>query len=170
MTYNVNEKKDGKITVEFNLNADEWEAEVQNAYERNKGKYKLDGFRQGKIPRKVLEKTYGDFLFYEDALNAACDKHFFDMLDKETEIKAVDYPDISVTNVSKDGVSWVATITLVPDVTLGKYDGIEVAKTKVSVSAKEVDEKLAELQEKQARFVDVNDRKAKNGDLVNTIH
>ena len=52
----LNEKKDGKITVDFNLNADEWEAEVQKAYERNKGKYKLDGFRQGKIPRKVLEK------------------------------------------------------------------------------------------------------------------
>ena len=167
MTYKVNEKKDGKITVDFNLNADEWEAEIQNAYERNKGKYKLDGFRQGKIPRKVLEKTYGDFLFYEDALNAACDKHFFDMLDKETEIKAVDYPDISVTSVSKDGVSWVATITLVPDVTLGKYEGIEVTKTKVSVTAKEVDEKIASLQEKQARFVDVTDRKAKSGDLVN---
>ncbi len=167
MTYKVNEKKDGKITVDFSLNADEWEAEVQKAYEKNKGKYKLDGFRQGKIPRKVLEKTYGEFIFYEDALNTVCDNSFFDMLEKEKEIKAVDYPDISVTSVSKDGVSWVATITLVPDVTLGKYEGIEVVKTKVSVTEKEVDAKLKELQEKQARFVDVNDRKAKIGDLVN---
>lgn len=167
MTYKVNEKKDGKITVDFSLNADEWEAEVQKAYEKNKGKYKLDGFRQGKIPRKVLEKTYGEFIFYEDALNAVCDNSFFDMLEKEKDIKAVDYPDISVTSVSKDGVSWVATITLVPDVTLGKYEGIEVTKTKVSVTEKEVDAKLKELQEKQARFVDVNDRKAKMGDLVN---
>lgn len=167
MTYKVNEKKDGKITVDFSLNADEWEAEVQKAYEKNKGKYKLDGFRQGKIPRKVLEKTYGEFIFYEDALNTVCDNSFFDMLEKEKEIKAVDYPDISVTSVSKDGVSWVATITLVPDVTLGKYEGIEIAKTKVSVTEKEVDAKLKELQEKQARFVDVNDRKAKMGDLVN---
>lgn len=167
MTYKVNEKKDGKITVDFSLNADEWEAEVQKAYEKNKGKYKLDGFRQGKIPRKVLEKTYGEFIFYEDALNTVCDNSFFDMLEKEKEIKAVDYPDISVTSVSKDGVSWVATITLVPDVTLGKYEGIEVTKTKVSVTEKEVDAKLKELQEKQARFVDVTDRKAKMGDLVN---
>ena len=167
MTYKVNEKKDGKITVDFSLNADEWEAEIQKAYEKNKGKYKLDGFRQGKIPRKVLEKTYGDFLFYEDALNAVCDRSFFEMLEKETDIHAVDYPDVSVTSVSKDGVSWVATITLVPDVTLGKYTGIEVTKSKVTVSAKEVDEKLKALQEKQARFVDVTDRKAKTGDLVN---
>lgn len=167
MTYKVNEKKDGKITVDFSLNADEWEAEVQKAYEKNKGKYKLDGFRQGKIPRKVLEKTYGDFIFYEDALNTVCDNSFFDMLEKEKDIKAVDYPDISVKNVSKDGVEWVATITLVPDVTLGKWTGIEVAKTKVSVTEKEVNEKLKELQEKQARFVDVKDRPAKMGDLVN---
>ena len=167
MTYKVNEKKDGKITVDFSINADEWEAEVQKAYEKNKGKYKLDGFRQGKIPRKVLEKTYGEFLFYEDALNSVCDNSFFEMLEKETDIHAVDYPDISVKNVSKDGVEWVATITLVPDVTLGKYEGIEIAKSKVSVTEKEVDAKLAELQEKVARYVDVTDRPAKMGDLVN---
>ena len=119
MTYNIGEKKDGKLIVEFKLNADEWEAEVQKAYERNKGKYKLDGFRQGKIPRKVLEKNYGEFLFYEDALSVACDNCFFEMLEKEKDIQAVDYPDISVKNVSKDGVEFVATITLLPEVTLG---------------------------------------------------
>lgn len=167
MTYKLGEKKDGKIIVEFSLNADEWEAEVQKAYEKNKGKYKLDGFRQGKIPRKVLEKTYGEFMFYEDALNSVCDSSFFEMIEKETSIQAVDYPDISVQNVGKEGVSWIATITLLPEVELGKYEGIEISKTKVSVSEKEVDEKIKALQEKQARFVDVKDRPAKMGDLVN---
>ena len=167
MTYKVKEKKNGKVTVEFSLNADEWDAEVQKAYEKNKGKYKLDGFRQGKIPRKVLEKTYGEFLFYEDALNTVCDNSFFDMLEKEPDIHAVDYPDVSVTSVGKDGATWVATITLVPEVTLGKYTGISVEKEKVSVTEKEVDAKLKELQDKQARFVDVKDRAAKMGDLVN---
>ena len=167
MTYKIGEKKDGKLTVDFKLNADEWEAEIEKAYQKNKGKYKLDGFRQGKIPRKVLEKTYGEFLFYEDALNTVCDRTFFEMLEKETDIHAVDYPDISVKNVGKEGVEWVATITLVPEVTLGKYTGIEVSKSKVSVTEKEVTAKLEELQEKQARFVDVKDRPAKMGDLVN---
>lgn len=167
MTYKLGEKKDGKLIVEFSLNADEWEAELQKAYEKNKGKYKLDGFRQGKIPRKVLEKTYGEFLFYEDALSVVCDNSFFEMLEKEKDIQAVDYPDISVQNVAKEGVSWIATVTLMPEVELGKYEGIEIAKTKVSVSEKEVDEKLKALQEKQARFVNVTDRAAKMGDLVN---
>ena len=167
MTYTIGEKKNGKLTVEFKLNAAEWEAEVEKAYQKNKGKYKLDGFRQGKIPRKVLEKTYGEYVFYEDALNAFCDNSFFDFLEKEKDVQAVDYPDISVKNVSKDGVTWVATITLMPEVELGKYEGIEVKKNKVSVSEKEVDEKLKSLQEKQARFVDVTNRAAKMGDLVN---
>jgi trigger factor len=167
MTYKIGEKKDGKLTVEFKLNAAEWEAEVEKAYQKNKGKYKLDGFRQGKIPRKVLEKTYGEYLFYEDALNNVCDDSFFDFLEKEKDVQAVDYPEISVKNLSKDGVEWVATITLMPEVELGKYEGLEIKKTKVSVSEKEVDEKLKDLQEKQARYVDVTDRSAKMGDLVN---
>ena len=167
MTYKIGEKKDGKLTVEFKLNADEWEAEIEKAYQKNKGKYKLDGFRQGKIPRKVLEKTYGDFLFYEDALNAVCDDSFYEFLEKETEVQAVDYPEISVKSVSKDGVEWVAAVTLLPEVTLGKIDGLKVEKTKVSVTEKEVDEKIKEMQEKQARFVDVTDKAAKMGDLVN---
>ena len=89
------------------------------------------------------------------------------MLEKETEIHAVDYPDISVKNVSKDGVEWVATVTLLPEVTLGSLEGLNVKKSKVSVSEKEVDEKIKALQEKQARFVDVKDKAAKMGDLVN---
>ena len=167
MTYKIGEKKDGKLIVEFSLNAAEWEAEIQKAYEKNKGKYKLDGFRPGRIPRKVLEKTYGEYLFYEDALSAVCDNSFFEMIEKEKDVQAVDYPDISVQSVGKEGASWVATITLMPEVELGKYEGIEVAQPKVSVTEKEVDAKLAELQEKQARYVDVTDRAAKMGDLVN---
>ena len=167
MTYKIGEKKDGKLIVEFSLNADEWEAEIQKAYEKNKGKYKLDGFRQGKIPRKVLEKNFGEFLFYEDALSSVCDNSFFEMIEKETDIQPVDYPDISVQNVGKEGVTWVATITLMPEVELGKYEGIEIAPAKVSVTEKEVEAKLKDLQEKQARYVDVTDRAAKMGDLVN---
>ncbi len=167
MTYKIGEKKDGKLTVEFSLNAQEWEAEVEKAYQKNKGKYKLAGFRQGKIPRKILEKNYGEFLFYEDALNSVCDEKFFEFLQKEKDVQPVDYPEISVKSLKKEGVEWVATITLMPEVTLGKYDGLKVSKKKVSVSEKEVDARINSLQEKQARYVDITDRAAKDGDLVN---
>lgn len=167
MTYKIGEKKDGKLIVEFALNADEWEAEVEKAYEKNKGKYKLDGFRQGKIPRKVLEKTYGEFMFYEDALNDACDNSFFDFIEKEKDVQAVAYPEISVKKIDKTGVEFVATITVMPEVTLGSMEGLDVKPARVTVSEKEVEAKLADLQEKQARYVDVKDRPARMGDLTN---
>ena len=167
MTYKIGEKKDGKLIVEFTLNADEWEAEIEKAYQKNKGKYKLDGFRQGKIPRKVLEKNYGEFLFYEDALNSVCDDSFFEFLEKETEVEAVAYPDISVKKLDKNGVEFVATITLMPEVELGSMEGLNVSKEEVSVSDEEVDAKIKDLQEKQTRYVDVTDRPARIGDLTN---
>ncbi|MBQ8425947.1 MAG: trigger factor [Clostridia bacterium] len=167
MTYKIGEKKDGKLIVEFEINADEWEAEVEKAYQKNKGKYKLDGFRQGKIPRKVIEKTYGEFVFYEDALNTVCDNSFFDLLEKEKDIQAVAYPEISVKKLDKTGVEFVATITVMPDVVLGKMEGLDVKQVEVTVEDSEVDAKLYDLQEKQARFVEVKDRPAKMGDLTN---
>ena len=167
MTYKIGEKKDGKLIVEFEINADEWEAEVEKAYQKNKGKYKLDGFRQGKIPRKVLEKNYGEFLFYEDALNTVCDESFFEFLEKEKDIEAVSYPDISVKKLDKTGVEFVATITLMPEVELGSIEGLDVKKEEVSVTDEEVDAKIKDLQEKQARYVDVTDRPARMGDLTN---
>lgn len=167
MTYKTLEKKDGKLNVEFSLNAEEWEAELEKSYQRNKGKYKVAGFRQGKVPRKIIEKNYGEFVFFEDALNSVCDSSFFEFLTKEKDVQPVDYPEISVKTLKKDEVVWVATITLMPEVTLGAYEGLGVEKKKVSVTEKDVDERLKSLQEKQARFVDKTDRAAKMGDLVN---
>lgn len=167
MAYKIGEKKDGKLIVEFEINADEWEAELEKAYEKNKGKYKLDGFRQGKIPRKVLEKNYGEFLFYEDALNSACDEYFFDFLEKEKDVEAVAYPDISVKRLDKTGVEFVATITLMPEVELGSLEGLSVKEEEVTVTDEEVDEHIKDLQEKQTRYVEITDRPARMGDLTN---
>ncbi len=167
MKYTRGEKKDGKIVVEFALDANEWEAEVEKAYNKNKGRYNIDGFRKGKVPRSVLEKTFGEYLFYEDAFNDMCPRVYQEMLDKETDIFPVDYPAIDVKSFTKEGVVFTATVTLLPEVKLGAYKGLEVKKRKVSVTAPEIEGELKSMQEKQARFVEVTDRAAKNGDLVN---
>ncbi|MBQ9790149.1 MAG: trigger factor [Clostridia bacterium] len=167
MKYTRGEKKDGKIVIEFSLDAKEWEKEVENAYNKNKGRYNIDGFRKGKVPRSVLEKTFGEYLFYEDAFNEMCPRVYQEMLDKEADIFPVDYPEIDVKSFTKEGVKFTATVTLLPEVKLGEYKGLEVKKRKVSVSAPEVEGELKSMQEKHARFVEVTDRAAKNGDLVN---
>lgn len=167
MNYKVGEKKENKIVIEFSLDAQEWENEVQKAYEKNKGKYKKEGFRQGKVPRKVLEQTYGEYLFYEDAFNECCPIYYGQMLDKETEIFPVDYPDISITSISKDGVKFKATVTVMPEIKLGEYKGITIKKDKVKITNAQIDAKIEQKREQQARFVEVTDRPAKIGDLVN---
>jgi trigger factor len=115
----------------------------------------------------VLEQTYGEYMFYEDAFNDCCPRLYQEMLDKETSIFPVDYPDIEVKSFTKDGVVFTATITLLPEVTLGDYKGIKVEKKAIKVTEAEVKRELEALREKNARFVDVADRAAKLGDIVN---
>ena len=167
MKYKVGERKENTIEVEFTLDAKEWEQEVEKAYQKNKGKYKKEGFRQGKVPRKVLEQTYGEYLFYEDAFNDCCPIYYGQMLDKEKKIFPVDYPDVSIKSIDDKGVVFVAKITVYPEVTIGEYKGIVIKKAKSTVSAAEVNAELDALREKQARFVEVTDREAKLGDLIN---
>ena len=166
MKYTLGEKKNGKITVDFVLNEKEWEAEIENAYKKNCGKYKVEGFRQGKAPRKMLEKSVGEFLFWEDALNDLLPRAYQEMLSKEKELFPVDYPQVDVKKFAKEGVEFTATITLLPELTLGEYKGLEVEQEKVKVTNDMVEKELENLKNRQVRFVEVNDRAAKMGDVT----
>lgn len=167
MKYTLGEKKNGVIEVKFVLNAKEWEEEVAKAYETHKKDYKKEGFRNGKVPRKVLEQTYGENLFFEDAFNDSFPALYTKMLEKEKQIYPVDYPAISVEKMDKTGLEFTAKITLLPEVTLGEYQGIEIKKKSDKVTESEVKKELEALAEKQVKFVEVSDREAKMGDLVN---
>lgn len=167
MKYTIGEKKNGQVTVTFTLDQKEWAQDVENAYQKHKGEYKKEGFRQGKVPRKVLEQTYGETMFFEDAFNDSFPSYYTKMLDKEKELFPVDYPQIGVEKMDETGVIFTATVTLLPEVTLGEYTGIEVTKKSAKATAKEVDAELEAMREKQVRFVEVTDREAKMGDLTN---
>ena len=167
MKYTLGEKKNGVIEVKFELNAKEWEAEVEKAYEKHKNEYKKEGFRTGKVPRKVLEQTYGENLFFEDAFNDSFPELYTKMLEKEKQLYPVDYPAISLDKMSKDGLSFSVKITLLPEVVLGEYSGIEIKKRSDKVTEAEIKKELDALAEKQVKFVEVADREAKMGDLVN---
>lgn len=167
MKYTVGEKKNGVVEVKFELSAKDWEAEVEKAYQKHKNEYKKEGFRTGKVPRKVLEQTYGEGIFYDDAFNDSFPEIYTKMLQKEKEIYPVDYPAISIEKMDKNGVAFTAKITLLPEVELGEYAGIEIKKRSDKVSEAEIKKELDALAEKQVKFVEVSDREAKMGDLVN---
>ncbi len=167
MKYTLNEKQDNQIKIDFILSAEEWEKEVEHAYQHNKGKYNKEGFRKGNVPRPILEKTYGETMFYEDAINECFPKYYMEMLSKEKELYPVDYPELSVQKMDKSGVEFSATIVVLPEFEVKNYKGISVKKDKVAVTKEEVEKEIESLKERHARFVEITDRAVKEGDLIN---
>ena len=160
------EKIEGdKFKVKISLTAQEWNEYVNQAYEQNKGKFSVQGFRKGKVPKKVIEQNYGADIFFDDALQLAFSKEYGDMLAKETEIEPVDHPDVSLEKFDSDGLVLNVTVQSMPEVKLGKYKGLEIESAKGEVEEKQVEKELNQVRERNARYVEVQ-REAKLGDFV----
>lgn len=165
MKYTKKLLEDKRIEFTINVNKNEWEEVLENAYKENKGKYNIQGFRKGHAPRKVIEKTYGDTVFYDDAINNAFYRYYFEILSKEKEVEPVTNPDIRVSKIDDNGLELVVTIIPKPEVTLGEYTGLEIEKKQVKVSKEEVSHELEHMRESRVKFVSV-DREVKNGDIA----
>ena len=165
MKYTKKELKNNKFEVALDLDAKEWEEAVEQAYQKNKGKFSVQGFRKGHVPRKVLEKTYGEGVFYEDAIDGCFYRYYFEVLNKEKEIQPVAAPEIDIKEISKDGIKLIITIQAKPDVELGEYKGLEIKKVEVKVTKKDVDEEIDRAIKSQVKYVEV-EREVKDGDIA----
>ena len=158
------EKNMAKLTIE--VPASELEKALQSAYMKQKNKISLPGFRKGKVPRQMIEKMYGAEIFYDDAANALIPKAYADAYD-ECELDIVSRPEIYVVQIEKGkDFIFTATVATKPEVTLGEYKGLEVDKVSTRVTQKEVDAKIQEEAEKNARTITVEDRAVQDGDEV----
>ena len=166
MNYKVEKGEKSTVKIYITLDKTEWEAANTEAYNKTKGKYSLQGFRKGHVPKSILEKTYGPGIFFEDAINEAFPKYYFDILDKETEIKAIDRPDIDVEKIDENGITMIAIVPVKPEVKIGAYTGIKIEKVEYNVTDEDVENELKKLQERNSRLVDVTDRPAQNGDTT----
>lgn len=158
------EKNMAKLTIE--ASAEELEAAIQKAYLKNRNKITLPGFRKGKAPRKMIEKMYGEGVFYEDAANALIpDAYAKEVGDCDLEI--VSQPDIDVVQIeSGKPFIFTAEVALKPEVTLGEYKGVEVEKQSVEVTEEEIQAEVDKERENNARVIDVDDRAVENGDMI----
>lgn len=158
------EKNMAKLTIE--VSADDLEKALQSAYKKQKNRIALPGFRKGKVPRKMIEKMYGPEIFYDDAANELLPKAYADAYE-ECELDIVSRPEINVVQIEKGKpFIFTAEVAVKPEVTLGEYKGLEVDKISTRVTQKEIEEKLKEEAEKNARTVTVEDRAVQNGDEV----
>lgn len=158
------EKNMAKLTIE--VSAEDFEAALEKAYQKNKNKISLPGFRKGKAPRKMIEKMYGAGIFYEDAANELIPQAYTKAAEESGE-DIVSQPQIDVTQIGKgQPFIFTAEVALKPEVTLGAYKGLEVEKTEAAVSEEEVDKEIDKEREKNARMLDVDDRAVENGDMI----
>ena len=102
MNYKFEKAEKSTVKISITLDAAEWSAAQQDAYNKTKGKYALPGFRKGKVPMKVLENAYGKGLFFEDAINESFPKYYFEILEKEPSIEAVARPSLDVEKIGED--------------------------------------------------------------------
>ena len=154
-----------KLTIE--VSAEEFEKAMQKAYLSRRNAITIPGFRKGKAPRKMIEKMYGEGIFYEDAANELIPGAYEEAL-KDCEETIVSRPNIDVEQIeSGKPFIFTAEVALKPEVTLGEYKGLEVEVEPVVVTDEEVQKEVDRERENNARMIDVDDRPVENGDIVN---
>ena len=158
------EKNMAKLTIE--VPAEEVTKAIQGAYQKNKNKFNVPGFRKGKVPQKMIEKMYGAGIFYEDAVNAML-PGAYEKACEESGLEIVSQPEIDVTQIEAGKpMIFTATVAVKPEVTLGQYKGLEVAKQEVIVTDDDVMDEIKKEQEKNAAVVTVEGRPVEKDDTA----
>ena len=160
-TENKNELK-----LEFTIEAAKFDEAIKKVYSKSAKYFNIPGFRKGKAPMNIVERYYGDEIFYEDAFNEVVPEVYEKEL-KENNIEAVSRPDIEVTQIGKgQDLIFTAVVQTKPEVKLGKYKGIELKKVEYNVSEADIKHELGHMQEKNARLVSVEDRAVEKDDIT----
>lgn len=166
MSFTVEKLEGSMAELTITVPAADFDAAIKEAYQKNKGRFQLNGFRKGKVPMAVVEKVYGTEVFFEDAANDLINKTYPEE-SENCELDITSRPEISVEQIGK-GKDFIykAKVAVKPEFTLGEYKGIEVEKQDVTVTDEEVDAEIKKAQKENGRKVEVTDRAAKLEDEV----
>ena len=156
-----------RYTLEITIDGEKFREAIDKAYRKNCKKISVPGFRKGKAPQKMIEKLYGEGVFFEDALNLLYNDAVEDAI-KESGLRVIDDKmDFEMVSISKeDGVDFKVSVTTYPEIEVGEYKGLKAERAAVKVDAAEVNAEISALQDRNARMISVEDRAAKKGDTV----
>ena len=161
------EKKDKNMAVlTIEVSAEKFIEAIEQAYQKQKNQIVLPGFRKGRAPRKMIQKMYGNQIFFEEAANLLLQTTYDDAA-KESGEQIVSRPQIDITQI-EEGKPFIytATVALRPEVTLGQYKGVEIPKKEITVTEEEIMAEIDREREQNARDIDVDDRSVENGDRI----
>ena len=160
-------KEKTAVKFSFEVGAEVLETGLAFAYNKHKNEIALPGLRKGKVPRKIVEKQFGEGFFYQDAINHIFPENYMAAV-KELGLDVVSAPTLDIEYIeSGKGVKFVCDVTVKPEVTLGQYKGLEVEKVSAEVTDTDVMLELEKVQRQNARKVEVTDRAAQMGDIAN---
>ncbi len=169
MNYKVTPSEKSTVKVEIAFTPEEWAAANEKAYLQNRHKYAVNGFRKGKAPKTMLEMFYGKGIFFEETLNLLYDEHYPAILEKEKDaFTPVGDPELSLCDgFSETNAVLIATVPVLPEVTVGQYKGIKINKYEYTVTDADVEKDIDATRTRLAKSVEVTDRPAEMGDTVN---
>ncbi len=158
-------KEANTYEVEVSVDGETFRAAVDKVYKKEVKKINVPGFRKGKAPRMIIEKMYGEEIFYDDAMQD-CYPAALDAAAKEADLKVISVTALEATEVSKDGFTFKATVIVEPEIEIKDYKGIEVEQMSTEVTEDMIDHEIEHVRERNSRMVTVEDRAAEDGDTV----
>lgn len=160
------EKKEQQGILNIKVSKEEWEAAVERAYEQNKGKFNIQGFRKGKAPRRVIEQNYGDTVFFDDAFDEVVSKEYSKFLAENSSIVPAGHPHVDMNSFTADsGLEATLKFDLMPEFTLPNLEELNVQKSEASVSEEQVNKEIEVMMQQHARYVE-EEKVAENGDFA----
>ena len=166
MKYTINNIDKTKIEIEFEADANDFEEATQRAYERTKGKYDIQGFRKGKVPRRVIERTYGEGVFFEDAFADVADQAFQMAFNEHTELRPFGEPNLELISFVEKVLKGKITTLVIPQPKLGKYTGLTVSAILNEFDPQMVEDELKHAQTHHTHSHPVENKVSALGDIV----
>ena len=165
MSYTFEKLEKSQVKFQFDIDSTTFADAIKEAYQKTKHKFQIQGFRKGHVPMNVIVGIYGKEVFYEDAMDIVIPRAYGEALSNEN-LDVVSQPELTAFDFKEDGgATFELIVTVKPEVALGQYKGLEIAKKVDRITAKQVDEAVEQNRQKQARLVDT-DKAAEMGDIV----
>jgi len=167
MSVKITKLEGSKIKLEFNVEKENFNIALDEAFRKNAGKIKMPGFRNGKVPRNVIEKTYGEGVFYDEAFNIVAEKEYAAAIE-ENELEVVSHPEVDIQEIGKDkDLVFTIEVYTKPEATLKQYKGLEIEKVNTEVTEDDIKAELDNIRARNARVTVKEDGAIENGDIAN---
>ena len=165
MASTIEKKEHSQVVISLESSKEEWNEALKKAYNKNKNRFQVPGFRKGKVPYQLVCQYYGEGVLYEDAMNEIANAQYPEAV-KEHDLKVVSRPEMDVTDINDEGIKYTITVYVKPEFELGQYEGVEVPFKDFVVTDEDVDAEIERMRKRNASLEEVEDRAAQEGDTV----